>query len=158
MTTLTHVFKRLTILTTPKNLIDPIRWQIFNHTYSNKSIDGTCHTTSRLEHWMKALLVDCSKMDYSWLDCGTSDTADTEDHSAPSTSEIERMHSAARRKTTPNHNEASENREVHDDNHHHRTKPAKRQRSENQEVDDHIDPLMQNDPHTILRNCSIVIG
>ena len=78
-------------------------------------------------------------MDYSAVDCGTSDT---EDHSTTSTSEIERMHSATRRKTTPNHNEASESREVNDDNHHHRTKPAKRQRSENQEVDDHIDPLM----------------
>ena len=80
------------------------------------------------------------------------------DCSTHSTSESERMHSAPKRKTTPNHNEASENREVHDDNHHHRTKPAKRQRSENQEVDDHIDPLMQKEPHTILRNCSIVIG
>lgn len=105
---------------------------------------------------MKARWVDCSKVNYSWLDCDASDTED--DSTSTRTSEIERMHSAARRKTTPNHNEASENREVHDDNHHHRTKPAKRQRSENQEVDDHIDPLMQKDPHTILRNCSIVIG
>ena len=102
------------------------------------------------------LVVDCSKMDYSAVAELLNKSSDSEDCSKASDSEDD---SAAKRKTTPNHNEASENREVHDDNHHHRTEPAKPQRSENQEVDDHIDPaLVQKDPHTILQNCSIVIG
>ena len=123
------------------------------------------------------LVLDASKMDYSAVAELLNKSSDSEDCSKASHSEVD---SAAKRKTTPNHNEASESREVNDDNHHHRTKPAKRQRienrevhddnhhprtepatpqrSENQEVDGHIDPLMEKGPHTILRNCSIVIG